>query len=112
MKETGYLGGAGLKPERVDAVQRSRALVDLALGYGLILATIWTPSPWRYVLCFVTVGWVVLSTWNSFAGWRAAGISRSGFLRSVWVVGVALVLVAAAVLLASKVHTLHAPHGA
>jgi hypothetical protein len=112
MAETGYFGVAGLKPERVDAVQRTRALVDLALGYGLILAAIWTPNPWRYVLCFGTLGWVVLSTWNFFAGWRAAGISRSGFLRSVWVVGVALALVAAAVLLASKVHTLHAPHGA
>jgi hypothetical protein len=112
MAETGYFGATEVTGRGVAAARKSRALVDLALGYGLILATIWTPSPWRYVLCFVTVGWVVLSTWNSFVGWRAAGISRSGFLRSVWVVGVALVLVAVAVLLASKVHTLHAPHGA
>jgi hypothetical protein len=112
MAETGYFGVAGLKPNRVDAVQRSRALVDLALGYGLILAAIWTPNPWRDVLCFGTLVWVVLSTWNSFAGWRAAGIGRGGFLRSAWLVGVAVALGSAAVLLASREHTLHAPHGA
>jgi hypothetical protein len=112
MAETGYFRAAGLKDSGVDAARKSRALVDLAVGYGLILAAIWTPNPWRDVLCFGTLGWVVLSTWNSFAGWRATGISRDGFLRSVWLVGVALALVVAAVLLASKVHTLHAPHGA
>jgi hypothetical protein len=112
MAETGYFGATGLKDRGMAGAQKSRALVDLALGYGLILAAIWTPNPWRDVLCFLTLGWIVLSTWNSFAGWRATGISRDGFLRSVWLVGVALALVAAAVLLASKVHTLHAPHGA
>jgi hypothetical protein len=112
MAETGYFGAAGVKDRGMAAAQRSRALVDLALGYGLILAAIWTPNPWRDLLCFGTLGWVVLSTWNSFAGWRAAGISRSGFVRSVWLVGLAGAMASAAVLLASREHTLHAPHGA
>jgi hypothetical protein len=63
------------------------------------------------MFCFLTLGWIVLSAWNSFAGWRLAGVRTGGFLRSLWFVGVAVSLAAAAVLLASEMHTLHAPHG-
>jgi hypothetical protein len=111
MAESGYLGGGGAAARGVGGARKSRALVDLGVGYGLILAAIWTPEPWREVLCLGTLGWIVLSTWNSFAGWRATGIGRDGFLGSMWLIGVALGVTATAVLLAIRMHTLHAPHG-
>jgi hypothetical protein len=108
---TGYCGANTLRVDGRAAVQRSGALLDLALGYGLVLAAIWTPNPWREMFCFLTLGWIVLSTWNSFTGWKAAGVRGGGFLRSLWLVGVAVLLTAAALVLANKLHTLHAPHG-
>jgi Type II CAAX prenyl endopeptidase Rce1-like len=108
----GYRGVITSKVQGGDTAQRGRALLDLGLGYGLILAAIWTPNPWRETLCLLTLGWIVLSTWGSFTGWRSAGIRREGFLRSLWLIGVAMTLVGAALLLADRLHTLHAPGGA
>jgi hypothetical protein len=90
---------------------KTRVLAELGLGYGLILAAIWTPSPWREVLYFVTLGWIVVANWSSFPGWAAMGVRRVGFSRSLWVVGLALAVVGFAVLVASRLDTLHAPHG-
>ena len=45
----------------------------------------------------------------SFPGWKAMGCSVTGFRRSMWVVAVAVVLAAAAILLAGNLHTLHHP---
>ena len=109
ISESGYVEAVA---EREVARSGGRTLADLGLGYGLILAAIWTPNPWREAFCFLTLGWIVLSTWSSFAGWRATGVRREGLLRSLWTVGVALLVAGAAVLVAKRVHTLHLPHGA
>lgn len=109
ISETGYLG---VVVDREASRRGGRTVADLALGYGLILGAIWTPNPWREALCFLTLGWIVLSTWNSFSGWAATGVRREGFFQSVWVVGVALLAAAVALLLANRAHTLHIPHGA
>lgn len=95
------VGGTGAK---------RRALVEFGLGYGLILCAIWTPSPWRDVLSFATLGWIALANWGSFPGWDAVGVRREGFSGSLWVVGATLGAAGAAVLVADRVHTLHAPH--
>jgi Type II CAAX prenyl endopeptidase Rce1-like len=89
---------------------RRRTLLDLAVGYGLILIVIWTPAPLRSVLYFVTVGWVGFATWSSFDNWDAMGVRVKGFFSSLWVVGVAACVSAGAILLARQLQTLHAPH--
>jgi hypothetical protein len=68
-------GAAGWKP---------RTLLDLIVGYGLILLVIWTPAPLRSVLYFVTLGWIGYTTWISFSGWDAMGVRVAGFFRSLW----------------------------
>ncbi len=86
-------------------------LCELSIGYTLILAVIWTPRPLQRWLYWAALAWFVLSIVFSFPGWKALGCSVSGFWRSSWVVGVALVLAAGAIELATSLHTLHRPSG-
>jgi membrane protease YdiL (CAAX protease family) len=91
--------------------RRRRDLLELSIGYGLILLALWIPRPWQRLPSLAALAWVVLVTFLSFDGWSAMGLRISGFLRSVWVVGVALLLAAAAVTVALRLHTLHLPGG-
>lgn len=87
------------------------AALELAIGYGLIMATIWTTRPAQRTLWWVSVVWIAASTWWSFPGWAAMGFRRGGFRASLWVVGAAGLFAAVAVAAAARLHTLRAPHG-
>ena len=84
-------------------------VTEIIVGYGLILSVIWTHRPLQHWLYFVALGWFIVSMSLSFEGWRGLGCSTAGFWKSWWVVGVALLMGAGAVLLASSMHTLHHP---
>jgi hypothetical protein len=88
-----------------------RDLLELSVGYGLILATIWTANPTQRVLYWLAFAWIVATTWARGEGWTALGLGRKGLLPSLWIVGVALLLSAAAIVIASRTHTLHRLHG-
>ena len=87
-------------------------LGELALGYALILAVIWTPHPLQHWLYFIALGWFIVSIVLSFESWKAMGCSVAGFWRSSWIIGVALILAAIATFCASSLRTLHYPVGA
>jgi hypothetical protein len=95
-----------------DAGRRVRrlALLELCVGYGLILATVWTPRPTQSWLWWASVLWISASTSWSFPGWAAMGFRRGGFVASLWVVALAALLSAAAVVAAIHLHTLRIPH--
>ena len=86
-----------------------RPLLELCVGYGLILATIWTPRPQQQWLWWISVLWILATTWASFPGWQAMGFRRGGFLPSLWVVFAALLFAAGAVAAAIHLHTLRNP---
>jgi len=88
-----------------------RDLLELVVGYGLILATIWTANPTQRILYWLAFAWIVATTWARRDGWTALGLGRKGLLQSLWVVGVALVLSAGAIFIAGRTHTLHRLHG-
>lgn len=90
-----------------DAIHKHRTLLEVAVGYGLILIAIWTPLPGQRVVDVGVLAWVVFATARSFDGWRAMGLGLSASLRSFWMVGVALLIAAAVVLLAATLHTFH-----
>ena len=98
---------------RIDAKPRSRrsVLLELWLAYLLILVVIWTPRPEQKILWWVAAAAVVVCTIRSFDGTAAMGLRGSGFLRSLWVVGIALALCGLAVLVALHFNTLHLPAG-
>ena len=51
----------------------------------------------------------MIVTWLSFDNSREMGLRGPGFHRSLWVAGAALLMAAAAVLVAARMQTLHAP---
>jgi hypothetical protein len=93
---------------------KRRALLELALAYGLILLVIWTPRPlqrflWMVAACAVAA-MIGFSVQGRGRGWLdAMGLCRKNFLRSLWVAGAALAVSAVAVTVALLLHTLHVP---
>ena len=90
---------------------RGRDLIEIAVAYGLILAVIWTPRPAQRFLWIVAAGAVVVVICISFDGAKAMGLRGGNFLRSLWIVGAALLLAGAAVVIATKLGTLRMPDG-
>jgi hypothetical protein len=88
---------------------RGRPLLELSIGYGLILATIWAPRPYQYWLWWVAASCIVVTTIISFPGWAAMGFRRGGFWSSLWVVFAAAMISAGAVMVAIHLDTLRHP---
>ncbi len=89
----------------------TRDLVELGVGYVLILTAIWTVNPWQRVFYWIAVAWIVATTCLRRPTWKALGLGLSGLVRSSWVVAVALILASLAVAAAYRMHTLHRLHG-
>jgi hypothetical protein len=98
-----------ISTKRVRSARRD--LLELAVGYTLIMATIWTANPAQRVLYWLAFAWIIMTSWASREGWTKLGLGSKGLLQSLWVVGVALVLSAGAVFIAWRMHTLHRLHG-
>jgi membrane protease YdiL (CAAX protease family) len=91
--------------------RRRRDLLEVFGCYSLILLVIWSPRPFQQWFYFTALAWVILSTCISFEGWKPLGFCTSGCVRSSWVVAVAVVTAAVAMLVAARLHTLHQPNG-
>lgn len=89
--------------------RKRRDLVEVCVGYGLILLVIWTPRPWQRAFYWTSVFWILIVSLLSFESWKVMGLCTTNFLRSLWVIGVALLMSAVAVLLAIRFGTFHAP---
>ena len=88
-----------------------RDLLELAVGYGLILATVWTANPTQRILYWLAFAWIIATSWARRDGWTALGLGRKGLLQSLWIVGAAIILAAITVFIAWRVHSLHRLHG-
>jgi hypothetical protein len=108
MALSGNVSTAGLATS-TSKIVRGRFLLELLIGYGLILATIWTPRPWQRELWWLSVAWIAATSIASFPGWEAIGFRRGGFLSSLWVVFAAVIVASGAVLVAIHLNTLRHP---
>lgn len=95
--------------EPVPRARLRQDLVELAAGYALILATIWTPRPVQTWFYWLALAWIAGTSWISFPGWQALGFRRKGFRASLWVAVAALILAAIAHAVAFRLHTLRQP---
>jgi membrane protease YdiL (CAAX protease family) len=91
------------------ARSKRRALIEIAIGYGLIMAVIWTPRPLQRYLWLVAVAAIATMTCLSFEGFEAMGLRRKNFFRSLWVVGVAFAISAMAIVVSGEMHALRLP---
>jgi len=98
-----------IETDSINKRARGRPLLELAVGYALILATIWTPRPYQRWLYCVAVAWILLTSIPAFPGWAAAGVRRGGFLASLWVVFASAVISVCAVMVAIHLDTLRHP---
>jgi membrane protease YdiL (CAAX protease family) len=93
------------------ALNKRRAILELALGYGLILLVIWTPRPWQrplYILAAIVVAAILCF---GFTTAQSMGLRSANFLRSLWIVAVALLISALSIAIAIHFQTLHREHG-
>jgi len=88
---------------------KGRALLELGVAYGLILAVIWTPRPWQKALWWIAAAAVLAITAISFEGLTAMGLRGRNFFPSLWVAGAALAAAGVALAVAARLHTLHLP---
>jgi len=86
---------------------RRRDLIELILGYGLIVGVIWTPerlqrifSPWVLVL---TLAVVLLRCRDG----DELGLGIRGLVPSLWIMPASLALAGVSVFVAAKIGTLH-----
>lgn len=98
-----------LPAEQARSDTRGRDLIELAVGYGLIMLAIWSPRPWQRSFDWLALVWVLAVTVLRFDGFTANGLREKGFLRSFWVVETALLLAGVAVVIAARLDTLHLP---
>lgn len=86
-------------------------MAELAIGYGLILATIWTPNPAQRVLYWVAFAWIAVTAILRRKQVENHGLGFRGLLASLWIVGAAILVALAGLLLARHLHTLHRLYG-
>ncbi len=90
----------------------SRDIVELAVGYALILTAVWTPLHVQRIVFWLAFTWIVASTLLARNDRDDLGLGISGWHRSLWVVGVAIVLAGAELLISfwySAIHSLYGP---
>jgi membrane protease YdiL (CAAX protease family) len=85
-----------------------RPLWELAVGYGFLLLTLWSEGDLRWIWAVAVALWIIGVTIYQRPSLRQLGLGWTGFLRSLWVVGVALVAGAAMLFVAHLAGTLHA----
>jgi Type II CAAX prenyl endopeptidase Rce1-like len=90
------------------AAKRSgrRDLIEIVIGYILILIVIWTPRPWQQYFWMIAVAGIGVIIAASFDHSRSVGLGGRNFFRSLWIVGVALLASAVTVAIAARLHTL------
>jgi hypothetical protein len=86
---------------------RTRDLVELILGYGLIVGIIWTPESLQRILSPVALMLTLLVVLARGKSRDELGVGRGGLADSLWIFPSAGALSALSILVAAKIGTLH-----
>jgi len=85
----------------------ARDLMELILGYGMIVGVIWTPEHVQRILAPVVLVLTLLVVLARRKSRDELGVGRSGLIRSLWILPAAIALAAISVFVAAKIGTLH-----
>ncbi len=86
---------------------RSRDLVELILGYGVVVGVIWMPDHWQHIfspIALVLTLTVVLARRHRL---DELGLGARGLVPSLWILPAAVALSALSVFVAARLGTLH-----
>jgi membrane protease YdiL (CAAX protease family) len=89
----------------------NRDFLELAVGYGLILIAVWSPLPVQRVLFWVTFSWILSTTVLSHADRETLGLGLRGIHRSLWVVGIAVMVALIQIVISLQFSALHPMYG-
>ncbi len=89
--------------------RRRRDLLELCIGYGLILLVLWTPAPWQRRLYLVAAAFLSAASVRPGEGWRGLGFSTRNLLPSSLIIVAALAVAGVSVAYAAHEGVLHAP---
>lgn len=101
----------GMIAQQSAGASRRRELIELFVGYGLILVVVWTPRPAQSVLYWITVAWIVVTAVLARNRSRPIGLGHKGLLPSLWIVPAAIVLFCLGAWIAESLHSLHPLYG-
>lgn len=90
---------------------RTLDLLELAIGYTLILATLWTPNPTQRILYWLAFAWIAITAILRRKEVATHGLGLRGLLPSLWIVAVSILIALAGIALAKHLHTLHPLYG-
>jgi membrane protease YdiL (CAAX protease family) len=85
----------------------ARDLLELLLGYGLILFTLWMPETPQRILSPIALVVTLAIVLASRPTLDDLGLTRRGLAQSFWILPAAIVLAVASVLVAKRIGTLH-----
>lgn len=89
----------------------NRDLLELSVGFGLIMIAVWSPLPVQRLVFWVTFSWVLSLTILRREDRETLGLAIRGIQRSLWLVGFAVLLAATQLLIAMQFTTLHPMYG-
>jgi membrane protease YdiL (CAAX protease family) len=90
---------------------RSWDIAELLVGYGLILAVIWTPGSEQRVLYWSAFAWIAVTAWLRRNQTRPIGLGLRGLWPSLWIIPAAIVLFLLGIGIAARAHSLHPLYG-
>lgn len=90
----------------------ARDIVELTVGYALILVAVWTPLHVQRIIFWLAFSWIMSTTLLARNDRDDLGLGLSGWRRSLWVVGIAVALASIDLLISlwySALHPLYGP---
>lgn len=86
---------------------RSRDLIELILGYGVVVGVIWMPEHWQRIFTPIALVLTLLVVLARRHRRDELGLGARGFIPSLWILPAAIALSALSVFVAARLGTLH-----
>jgi membrane protease YdiL (CAAX protease family) len=94
-------------PQFIESATTRRPIWELAIGYGLLQAALWTEGELRWIFALAVAAWILTVTLYHRPSLGELGLGGRGFVPSLWIVGVAGIGGAAMLFAAHLAGTLH-----
>ncbi|MGE5109857.1 MAG: CPBP family intramembrane glutamate endopeptidase [Acidobacteriaceae bacterium] len=90
---------------------RTRDIVEVTVGFALILTAVWTPLHVQRIVFWLAFSWILSTTLLARDDRDKLGLGVSGLYCSLWVVGAALILALVDLLISIQYGALHPLYG-